>query len=151
MSCNPNTKRSRGISVSIVRGYGLDNRAIEFASPAGAEDFSCSLCVQTGFEAHPASCTVVTGCPFPGGKARMSLTSITHPHLVPRSRISRSYTFSPPSASMACSGTALLYLLPQNQTRIFRFNSLPRFCSFHKMVLLKDVCSSFQDLPTYRI
>jgi hypothetical protein len=28
------------------------------------------------------------------------------PHLVPRSRMSRSYTSSPPSVSMACSGTA---------------------------------------------
>jgi hypothetical protein len=31
----------------------------------------------------------------------------THPHLVPRSRMSRSYTPLPPNASMACSGTAL--------------------------------------------
>jgi hypothetical protein len=34
-------------------------------SPAGAEDFSCSLCVQTGSGVHPASCTMGTG-----GKAR---------------------------------------------------------------------------------
>jgi hypothetical protein len=26
--------------------------------------------VQTGFGAHPASCTMSTGDPFPGGKAR---------------------------------------------------------------------------------
>jgi hypothetical protein len=33
------------------------------------------------------------------------------PHLVPRSRMSRSYTFSlPPNTSMACSGTALHYV-----------------------------------------
>jgi hypothetical protein len=32
----------------------------------------------------------------------------THPHLVPRSWMSRSYTSSPRSASMACRGTALL-------------------------------------------
>jgi hypothetical protein len=31
---------------------------------------SSSLCVQTGSEAHPASCTMGTGGPFPGGKAR---------------------------------------------------------------------------------
>jgi hypothetical protein len=30
-----------------------------------------------------------------------------YPHLVPRSRMSRSYTSSPPSASMPCRGTAL--------------------------------------------
>jgi len=35
-----------------------------------AKDFSSSLCIQTGSGAHPASCTMGTGGPFPGGKAR---------------------------------------------------------------------------------
>jgi hypothetical protein len=39
-------------------------------SPTGAEDFSSSLCVQTGSGAHPASCSMGTGGPFPGGKAQ---------------------------------------------------------------------------------
>jgi hypothetical protein len=34
------------------------------------EDFSSSPCVQTGSGAHPDSCTMGTGGPFPGGKAR---------------------------------------------------------------------------------
>jgi hypothetical protein len=34
-----------GSSVSIVSGYGLDERAIEVRSPAGAQDFSSILCV----------------------------------------------------------------------------------------------------------
>jgi hypothetical protein len=59
-----------GSSGSIVSGYGLDDRAIGVRSPAGAKDFSSNLCVQTGSGAHPASCTVGTGGPFPGGKAR---------------------------------------------------------------------------------
>jgi hypothetical protein len=50
--------------------YGLDDRAIEVRSPAGAKDFSCILCVQTGSGANPASCTMGTGGPFLGGKAR---------------------------------------------------------------------------------
>jgi hypothetical protein len=54
----------------IVSDYGLDDRAIGVRSPAGAKDFSCSPCVQTGSGAHPASCTMGTGGPFPGGKAR---------------------------------------------------------------------------------
>jgi hypothetical protein len=62
--------RSRGSSVSIVSDYGLDDRAIGVQSPAGAKDFSSSLCVQTGSGAHPASFTTGTGGPFPGGKAR---------------------------------------------------------------------------------
>jgi hypothetical protein len=32
------------------------------------KDFSSSLCVQTGSGAHPASCTMGTGSPFPMGK-----------------------------------------------------------------------------------
>jgi hypothetical protein len=52
-----------------VFDYGLDDRANGVRSPAGAEDFSCSLCVQTGSGAHPASCTMGTGGPFPGDKA----------------------------------------------------------------------------------
>jgi hypothetical protein len=59
-----------GSSGSIVSGYGLDDREIEVRSPAEAKGFSSSLCVQTGSEAHPASCTMCTGGPFPGGKAR---------------------------------------------------------------------------------
>jgi hypothetical protein len=50
--------------------YGLDDRAIGVRSPAGAKDFSSTLCIQTGSGAHPASCPVGTGGPFPGGKAR---------------------------------------------------------------------------------
>jgi hypothetical protein len=63
-------RRSRVSSVSVVCDYGLDDRAIEVRSPAGVKDFSSSLCVQAGSEAHPASCTMGTGGPFPGGKAR---------------------------------------------------------------------------------
>jgi hypothetical protein len=61
--------RSRGSSGSIVSDYGLDDRAIGVRSPAGAKDFSSSLCVHTGSGAHPASCTMDTGGPFPGGNS----------------------------------------------------------------------------------
>jgi hypothetical protein len=60
----------RGSSGSIVSDYGLDDRVIEVQSSTGAEGFFSSLCVQTGSGAHPASCTMGTGGPFPGGKAR---------------------------------------------------------------------------------
>jgi hypothetical protein len=78
--------------------YGLDDRAIGARSPAAAKDFSSNLCVQTGSEAHPASCTTGTGGPFPGAKRARGVTLTTHPHLVPRSGMSRSYTSSPPQA-----------------------------------------------------
>jgi hypothetical protein len=64
------TSWNRGNSVRIVSDYGQDERAIEVQSPTEARDFSSNLCVQTGSGIHPASCTMGTGGPFPGGKAR---------------------------------------------------------------------------------
>jgi hypothetical protein len=60
--------RSRVSSGSIVSDYGLDDREIGVRFPAGAEEFSSNLCVQTISGAHPASCPMGTGGPFPGGK-----------------------------------------------------------------------------------
>jgi hypothetical protein len=103
----------RGSSVSIVSDYGLHDRAIGVRSPVGAKDFSSNLCVQTGSEAHPASCTMDTGGSFPGTKARPGRDADHSPHLVPKSRMSRSYTSSlPPSSTMACSGMALFFVAP---------------------------------------
>jgi hypothetical protein len=59
-----------GLASCIVPDYGLDDRAIGVRSPAGAEDFSSSLCVQTGSGAYSPSCTMDTGVLFPGVKAR---------------------------------------------------------------------------------
>jgi hypothetical protein len=42
---------------------------IDIRSPAEARYFSSILCVQTSSGAHPASCTMGTGGPLPGGKA----------------------------------------------------------------------------------
>jgi hypothetical protein len=69
-------------------------------SPSEAKDFSSSLSTQTGSEAHPASCPMGTVCPFPGAKARPGRDADHSPHLVQRSRISRSYTSSPPCVSI---------------------------------------------------
>jgi hypothetical protein len=59
-----------GSSVSIVSGYGLDDRAIEVRSPAEAKGFSSTHFVQTSSGVHPASCKMGIGGPFPGGKPR---------------------------------------------------------------------------------
>jgi hypothetical protein len=58
----------------------------------GARIFCCSLCVQTSSWAHPVSCKMDTVCPFPGAKTRPGRALTTHSHLLPRSRMSRSYT-----------------------------------------------------------
>jgi hypothetical protein len=65
-------------------------------SGSGATELVISLCIQTGSGAHPASYLMGTGCSFPGGKERPERDADLLPHLVPRARMSRSYTFSPP-------------------------------------------------------
>jgi hypothetical protein len=88
-------KGSRGSSVSIVFGYGLDDREIEVRSPAEAKDFSSSLCVQNR---GPPSVLSSGYCGFfPRGKARQGRDADHSPHPVPSSRMTRSYTSSPPA------------------------------------------------------
>jgi hypothetical protein len=77
-----------------MSGYGLDDWAIEVRSPAEAKDFSSSLCVETSSEAHPASCSVGAGGPFPGANARPGRDADYSPYLVPRS-VNMNYYLSP--------------------------------------------------------
>jgi hypothetical protein len=69
---------SRVSSGSTVSDYGMDDRAIGARSPKGAKDFSYSLFVQTDSGAHPDSCTMGTGGPFPGAKCGRGVTLATH-------------------------------------------------------------------------
>jgi hypothetical protein len=79
----------------VATGWTTGRSALD--SRQRRKDFSSSLCVQTGSGALPASCTMGTGGgPFPGAKARPRRDANHSPHLVPRSRMSRSYTSSPP-------------------------------------------------------
>jgi hypothetical protein len=96
-------------SVSVVSGYGLDHRAIEVRSPAGAKGFSSSLYVQTGCGAEQASCTAGTGSPFSGNKARAGHESDLSPHLESWSWMSRSSTSSHPMRLHKCV-VGLLYI-----------------------------------------
>jgi hypothetical protein len=49
---------------------GILREVVIFVPQQSRKDFSHSLCVQTGSGAHPASCPMGTGGPFPGSKAR---------------------------------------------------------------------------------
>jgi hypothetical protein len=91
--------------------YGLGDRAIGVGYTVEAKDFSSSLCVQTGSGTHPASCTVGTRGPFSRAKARPGRDVDHSSHIVSRSGMSRSYTSSPPCATMMCSGTALPFTI----------------------------------------
>jgi hypothetical protein len=73
----------------IATGYGLDGPRIE--SRWGAR-FSAPL--QTGPEAHPASCTMGTRS-FPGVKSSRGVTLTPHPLLVPWSRKGRAIPLLP--------------------------------------------------------
>jgi hypothetical protein len=53
-----------------VSDYGLDDRVIGVRSPAGAEDFSSSLCVRPALGPTQPPVQWVPGGPFSGGKAR---------------------------------------------------------------------------------
>jgi hypothetical protein len=92
-----------------VSGYGLQDRAIGIRSPEGVEDFSSILCVQTGSEAHPAFCTMGTGGPFPGGKARPGRDADHSPSFSAEVVKSRRYNSSPPKRLHGVSGTALFF------------------------------------------
>jgi hypothetical protein len=78
-------------------------------SPTEAKDFSSSLCVQTRYEAHPASYPMATRGSFPGVKGGRGVTLTTHPHLVPRSSMSRSYISSPFITCMASGWAVSLF------------------------------------------
>jgi hypothetical protein len=92
--------QSWGSSVSIS-DYRLDHRG---SIPAEAKEFSSSLCVQTSSGAHPASLPRGTGGPFPGVKRGWGVKLTIHLHLVPRSRMTRSYSLLPLGAKMAVAG-----------------------------------------------
>jgi len=77
--------------VGIATGYGLDGLGIEKKIPVGAR-FSAP--VQTGPEAHPASCTMDTGS-FPRVKSGRGVTLTPHPLLVPLSRKTRAIPLLP--------------------------------------------------------
>jgi hypothetical protein len=100
---------SRLSSGSIVSDYGLDDRAIGVRSPAGAKDFSIASLSRPALGPTQPPVQWVPGVLSPGLKRGLGVTLTTHPHLVPRSSMSRSYTSSPPSTFMECSGTAFIF------------------------------------------
>jgi hypothetical protein len=51
----------------------LSSELYDRGSIPGSAGFFLLHCVQTGSGAHPASCTMDTGGPFPGAKARPGL------------------------------------------------------------------------------
>jgi hypothetical protein len=71
-----NTKSIRGSSGSLMSDYGLDDRG-----SISNRGNSFSLCIKTGFGAHPAPYPKGTGGPLLGGKARPGRDA-DHSHLI---------------------------------------------------------------------
>jgi hypothetical protein len=94
-----------------MSNYGLDDRAIGVRSPAEVKDFSSSLYVQIGSGAHPSSCPMGTGGPSPGVKRGRGVMLTTHPIYCRGREWVGAIPPLLPSASIACSGTALLTIL----------------------------------------
>jgi hypothetical protein len=103
-----------------VSDYWLDDRTIEVRSPAEAKDFSSILCVQTGSVAHPASCTMGTGGPFPGGEARPGRDpDHSPPPSAEVENVQELYLLSPQAPSWRVAGLLYLYLF--NYTSLYIF------------------------------
>jgi hypothetical protein len=85
-----------GRSVSIVSGYGLDDQAIEVSMPSrGERIFPLTSVSRPALGPTQPPVQWVLGVLSLGLMRGRHVTLTTHPHLVPRSRVSRSYTSSP--------------------------------------------------------
>jgi hypothetical protein len=102
-----------GSSVSIVSGYGRPR----FDPRQGQRTFPLTSVSRPALGSTQPPVQRVPGFLSPGLKRGQGVTLNTHPHLVPRSRMSRSYTSSPSSAFMARSGTALALAIWQQKQR----------------------------------
>jgi hypothetical protein len=98
---HPYTTPGRIMVLHILTFTFLDNRWrrlhwFMLAMASEMLNLSSSLCVQTSSGAHPAAWTVGTGNPFRGAKDRQGRDTDHSSHLVPCSRMSRSYVSSSP-------------------------------------------------------
>jgi hypothetical protein len=98
--------------------------------PGRGKVFSSSLCVQTSSEAHPASYAMGTGGPFPRGKGRPEGYA---DHSPPPSAevMSRSYTSSPPCASIGMLWDCFTFYTSSQPTYLFATGLLLLFMGWY--------------------
>jgi hypothetical protein len=118
--CLTNFRHRYFSNLFIGHSYKLSNKWhcrvsiiwLHYTNPAEAKNFSSNLCIQTGSGAYPASCAMGTRSPSSGVKRGRGVTLTTNPHLVPRSRMSRSYTSSSPCASVGVLWECFTFFTP---------------------------------------
>jgi hypothetical protein len=98
-------QRDWGSSVVTVSDYRLDDWG---SIPVGAKDFSSSPLCPDRLWSPPSLLSNGYRGPFPGGKARPEPDADHSPHLMPRSRMSRSCTSALSCRLPGCSGAAYL-------------------------------------------
>jgi hypothetical protein len=111
-SISRNTKLPDFIALKLKWPVPLKDTNI-FTTPT---DHCASLCVQTSSGAHPASCPMGTGGPFPGGRARPRRDADHSPPSSAKLKM-RSYTSSPPRRHHGVAGQ--LYFLQIIASSIF--------------------------------
>jgi hypothetical protein len=108
------TSEKRDISVKFSPALFLFLGRSRF-DPRQNKGFFVNICVQNSSEAHPAPVQWVPGVLSPGVKCGRGVALTIHPHLVLRSRRSRSYTSSP-CVTTACSVTTLTLFISRHMT-----------------------------------
>jgi hypothetical protein len=101
-------RRSRGSSVSIVSDYGLDDRVIGVRSPAGAKDFPLASVSRPVLRPTQPPIQWLPGVLSPGQSAAGAWRWPVTPIYCRGQEWVGAIHPLPPSATMACSGTALL-------------------------------------------
>jgi hypothetical protein len=87
--------RSWSSSGSIVSDYGLDDQAIGIRSPEEEKDFPLASVSRPALSPTQPPLQWVPGVLSQGLKRGWGVTLTTHPHLLPKSGMSRRYTSSP--------------------------------------------------------
>jgi hypothetical protein len=104
--------RSRGSSLSIVSGYGPDDWTIEVRSPAQARYFPLTSVSRPALGPTQPPVQWLPGVLSPGLMRGRDVTLTTHPHLLPRSWMSRSYTSSLPCACKGVLWDCFCFIFP---------------------------------------
>jgi hypothetical protein len=133
---NPCYHFETGSSVSIVSGYGLGDLATEVRPSVQAKGFFLWPLCPARLWGPPSLLYKGYQGPSPELKRGRGVTLTTHPHLVPRSRMSRSCIPIPTGALVACSGTALACSFTTMKLIICLQVSYPKRFKYIQLVLL---------------